>query len=205
MFACDHDSVGADPIRRRRFVFSSVLGAAMTLTEQLQNDLKDAMRAKEEPRLTTIRSLRAALKNEELTKRARERTAVLERLAKERGVSTDAIDAGELPAGEPLTEAEMQQVISREVKKRQDAAEAYRKVGREDAAASEEAEIGVLRVYLPKQLSADELRPLVSGIIQEVGATSKADLKKVMPVVMSRYKDRADGRTLNQLVQELLG
>lgn len=177
----------------------------MTLTEQLQNDLKDAMRAKEEPRLTTIRSLRAALKNEELTKRARERTAVLERLAKERGVSTDAIDAGELPVGEPLTEAEMQQVISREVKKRQDAAEAYRKVGREDAAASEEAEIGVLRVYLPKQLSADELRPLVSGIIQEVGATSKADLKKVMPVVMSRYKDRADGRTLNQLVQELLG
>lgn len=177
----------------------------MGLAEQLQNDLKDAMRSREEPRLTTIRSLRAAIKNEEVAKRAGERNAVLQRLAKERGVNLDAIDAGELPEGEPLTEAEMQQVISREVKKRQDAAEQFRKVGREDAAAAEEAEMAILKSYLPAQLSADELRPLVQAVITEVGATSKADLKKVMPVVMSRYKDRADGRTLNQLVQELLG
>lgn len=176
----------------------------MGLNEQLQDDLKAAMRSKEEPRLTTIRSLRAALKNEEMSKRARERTAVLERLAQERGVPTDQIPASDLPAGEPLTEAEMQQVISREVKKRQDAIDMFRKVGREDAAAGEEAEMMILRAYLPKQLSADELRPLVQAVITEVGATSKADLKKVMPVVMSRYKDRADGRTLNQLVQELL-
>lgn len=176
----------------------------MGLNEQLQDDLKEAMRSKEEPRLTTIRSLRASLKNDEMTKRARERSAVLERLARERGVSTDQIPTSDLPEGEPLTEAEMQQVVSREIKKRQDAADAYRKVGREDAAASEEAEIAVLRAYMPKQLSADELRPLVQQVIAEVGATSKADMKKVMPVVMGRYKDRADGRTLNQLVQELL-
>ncbi len=176
----------------------------MGLIEQLQQDLKDAMRAKEEVRLMTIRSLRAAIKNEEVAKRSRERNAVLERLAKERGVKAEEIAASELPEGEPLTEAEIQQVISREVKKRQDAIEAYRKVGREDAAAAEEAEMTVLKAYLPQQMSAEELRPLIQAVIQEVGASSKADLKKVMPVVMSRYKDRADGRTLNQLVQELL-
>lgn len=176
----------------------------MSLNDQLQNDLKDAMRAREEPRLTTIRSLRSAIKNEEMTKRARERTAVLERLARERGVPSDQIPSSDLPEGEPLTEAEIQQVISREVKKRQDAIDAFRKVGREDAAADEEAEMMILRAYLPRQLSTDELRPLVQAVIVEVGATSKVDMKKVMPVVMSRYKDRADGRTLNQLVQELL-
>lgn len=177
----------------------------MGLVEQLQQDVKDAMRSKEEPRLTTIRSLRAAIKNEEVAKRAQQRTKVLQQLAKERGVNIDAIDAQDLPEGEPLTDAEMLQVVSREVKKRQDAAEAYRKVGREDAAGAEEAEIAILKVYLPQQMGADELRPLIKGIIEEVGATSKADLKKVMPVVMSRYKDRAEGRVLNQLVQELLG
>lgn len=177
----------------------------MDLLEQLQNDLKDAMRSKEEPRLTTIRSLRSALQNEEMSKRAGERSAALQRLARERGVQPDAIPAADLPAGEPLTEAERLQVVSREIKKRQDAAESYRKVGRAEAAADEEAEIAVLRQYMPAQLSADELRPLVQGVIDELGASGKADLKRVMPVVMSRYKDRADGRTLNQLVQELLG
>ncbi len=176
----------------------------MGLLEQLQQDLKEAMRSKEEPRLTTIRSLRAALKNEEVTKRAQERTKVQRQLAQERGVNVDAITADELPQGEPLTDAEMLQVVQREVKKRQDAAETFRKVGREDAAAAEEAEISVLKGYLPQQMSVEELRPLIQGVVQEVGATSKADLKKVMPVVMARFKDRAEGRVLNQLVQEAL-
>jgi uncharacterized protein len=177
----------------------------MNLTERLQVDLKEAMRSREEPRLTTIRSLRAAIKNEEVAKRSRERSAVVQRLAQERGVRPDTIEASELPEGEPLSDAEIMQVIRSEIKRRQDAAESYRNVGREDAAASEEAEMAVLKQYLPQQLSADELRPLVQAVIDEVGATSKADMKKVMPVVMSRYRERADGRTINQLVQELLG
>ena len=172
----------------------------MSLAEQLQQDLKDAMRSKEEPRLTTIRSLRAALKQESDAKRLR----TLESLARARGVEMKDLDLDNLPTIEPLSEAEMQQLINREVKKRQDAAEAYRKAGRDEAAAAEEAEMAVLKSYLPAQLTADELRPLVQNIVQEVGATSKADLKKVMPVVMARYKDRADGRLLNQLVQEAL-
>lgn len=180
----------------------------MSLAEQLQQDLKDAMRAKEEPRLTTIRSLRAAIKSETDAKRSRELDAAIKRYAKERGVSLSEVkieDLPPLPETEPLSESEIQQLIGREVKKRQDALDAYRKAGREDAAAAEEAEMAVLRGYLPQQISAEELRPLIQAVIQEVGATSKADLKKVMPVVMSRYKERADGRTLNQLVQELLG
>jgi hypothetical protein len=176
----------------------------MTLLEQLQRDLKDAMRSREEPRLTTIRSLIAAIKNEEVAKRSRERTAVLNRLAKERGVTAEEIPTSDLPEGEPLTDEEMRKIVSREVKQRQDAAEAYRAGGRAESAAAEEAEIAVLKAYLPQQMSADELRPLIQEVIQEVGATSKADMKKVMPVVMQRYKDRSDGRTLNQLVQELL-
>jgi len=173
----------------------------MGLLQQLQTDLKTALRAKEEPRLTTIRSLLAAVKNEEIAKR----DAVLKRFARERGVNIEDIRPNELPPDAALNDADIRQVISREIKKRQETVDIYRNAGRNEAAAAEEAEIAVLRSYLPKQLSAEELRPQLQTIIQEVGATSKADMKKVMPVVMSRFKDRADGRTLNQLVQELLG
>jgi hypothetical protein len=176
----------------------------MTLLQQLQQDLKEAMRSKEEPRLTTIRSLIAAIKNEESTKRARERTAVLNRLAQERRVKPEEIPSSDLPEGTPLTDEEMRKIVNREVKQRQDAAQAFRAGGRAEAASLEEAEMAVLKSYLPQQMSADELRPLIQEVIQEVGATGKADIKKVMPVVMQRYKDRADGRMLNQLVQELL-
>ena len=172
----------------------------MPLMDQLQTDLKAALRAREEPRLTTIRSLIAAVKNEAVTQRG----AAAKRIAQERGVALEDLASDDMPSHAALSDADIMQVINREVKKRQDSVDTYRSVNREDAAVAEEAEIAVLRQYLPKQLGADELRPLVQQVITEVGATSKADLKKVMPVVMSRYRDRADGRTLNQLVQELL-
>lgn len=172
----------------------------MTLMDQLQADLKAALRAREEARLTTIRSLIATLKEEEGAKHK----AALDQLQAARGVALENIDASELPQRTALGDAEIEQVIGREVKKRQDSVAIYRKANRAETAAAEEAEIAVLRQYLPTQLSADDLRPLVQQVIDEVGAASKADLKKVMPVVMSRYRDRADGRTLNQLVQELL-
>ncbi len=172
----------------------------MTLMDQLQADLKTALRAREEPRLTTIRSLIAAIKNEAVTQRG----AAAERIAKDRGVKLEHLASSDLPTTGQLSDADIVHVINREIKKRQDAVDTYRNANRAEAAVGEEAEINVLRQYLPAQLSADELRPLVQQVIQEVGATSKADLKKVMPVVMSRYRDRADGRALNQLVQELL-
>ena len=177
----------------------------MGLLEQLQSDQKDAMRARDMTRLTTIRTLRAAITNEEVNRRSRIRSQALQRLAQERGVKLEAIGADELPTVEPMGESDLLQIVRSEIKKRQESAEAYRGGGRVDAAEQEEAEIAVLQHYLPRQMSADELRPLVSEIIGEVGASGKGDMKKVMPVVMSRYRDVADGRTLNQLVQELLG
>lgn len=172
----------------------------MTMIDQLQADLKVALRAREEPRLTTIRSVIAAIKNEAVT----QRSAVAKRIATERGVALENLAPEDLPSNTVLSDDDVMQVISREVKKRQDSIESYQAVNRPEAVAAEEAEIAVLRQYLPQQMSADDLRPLVQQVIDEVGATSKADLKKVMPVVMSRYRDRADGRTLNQLVQQLL-
>jgi uncharacterized protein YqeY len=172
----------------------------MGLFEQLQNDLKAALRSKDQVRLTTIRSLIAAIKNEQVNKRSAE----VKRIAREQGISIEDINAADLPTDASLSDADIRQVISREIKKRQESIDLYRNVGREDAAASEEAEIAVLRDYMPKQLNPDELRPLIKSVIDEVGATSKADMKKVMPVVMSRYKDQADGRMINQIVQEML-
>jgi uncharacterized protein YqeY len=102
----------------------------------------------------------------------------------------------------------MQQVVAREVKKRQDSIEAYRKAGREDLATDEETEAALLRNYLPAQMERDEARARVGEIIAEIRGGGPplglADMKRVMPVVMERLRDRADGRTLNQLVRELL-
>ncbi|MBA3942972.1 MAG: GatB/YqeY domain-containing protein [Herpetosiphonaceae bacterium] len=173
----------------------------MALDEQLQNDMKAAMRSKDTLRLDTIRLLRSNLQAERGAKRQR----ALDALVAQRRVALDAIPANELPPEEPLTEAEMQQVLAREAKKRQDSVEIYTRGGRQDLADQEQAELAILQSYLPARLSVDEVRPMVQAIITEVGATSKADMKKVMPVVMSRLRDKADGRMLNQLVGELLG
>ena len=176
----------------------------MSLTDQLRNDLKDAMRAKDQPRMTTIRMLLSALKYEETAKRQR----ALDGMVQARGMALQEIPETELPPVEPLTDAEMQQVVAREVKKRQDSIEAYRKAGREDLATAEETEAALLRNYLPAQMERDEARAHVGEIIAEIRGGGPplglADMKRVMPVVMERLRDRADGRTLNQLVRELL-
>ena len=176
----------------------------MSLTDQLRVDLKDAMRAKDQTRTGTIRLLLSALNYEHGTKRQR----ALDTLAEARRVDLREIPESELPPDEPLSDAEALQVVAREVKKRQDSVEAYRKAGRDDLATSEEAEIGVLKAYLPAQMSVEEAREQVAAIIGELRgagpALGPADMKRVMPVVMGRLRDRSDGRTLNQLVRELL-
>jgi hypothetical protein len=107
-----------------------------------------------------------------------------------------------------LTDAEMRQVLAREIKKRQESIEAYRKAGREELVAAETAAQSVLQAYLPPQMDHDEARTRVAEIIAELGADGRplgqADMKRVMPVVMERLRDQVDGRTLNQLVRELL-
>jgi len=146
----------------------------MSLKEQLNQDMKAAMKGKQTDRLSTIRQLRSAIKNKEIELRQE--------------VDDTAILA----------------VISTLVKQRRESAELYRSNDRPELADKEEAELAVLQGYLPVQLSEDELRELVAEVIAETGATSIKDIGKVMPVVMAKTKGSAEGRLVNQVVREQL-
>lgn len=177
--------------------------SSVSLRDQARNDMKEAMRAKDQERLTAIRLLLAAFQDEESHKRLQ----ALNTLVETRGVELRDIPEAELPTPEPLTDAELQQVVAREIKKRQDSAESYTKAGRQELAAVEERAIPLLQGYLPQQMSPAEARSRIEQIISEVGGGRKmtsGDMKQVMPVVMERLRGQADGRMLNQLVRELL-
>lgn len=146
----------------------------MSLLEQLDQDMKSALKNKEKAKLSTIRMLRASIKKVEIDKKHQ------------------------------LSDDEVLEVIAREIKQRRDSLSEYEKAGREDLAQKEREEIEILESYLPEQLSEEELRALVRQVIQEVGASSKADMGKVMGAIMPKVKGRADGRLVNRLVQEAL-
>jgi uncharacterized protein len=175
----------------------------MPIVDRIREDLKVAMRAKDPDRLGTLRLLLSAIQEEGGAKRQR----ALDQAVEKAGVELRLIPESELPPEEPLTEDEIEQVVRRELKKRQDAQETYSKAGRAELAADQEAAANALRVYLPQQLDADAARPLVAEIIAQVGngeTLGPADMKRVMPVVMERMRGKAEGRVLNQLVRELL-
>lgn len=175
----------------------------MAIVERIREDLKVAMRTKDQARLGTLRLLLSSIQEEGGAKRQR----ALDQAVQKAGVDLRLIPESDLPAEEPLTEDEIEQVVRRELKKRQDAQETYAKAGRAELAASEEAASVVLRVYLPQQLDASAARPYVAAIIEEMAGgepMGPADMKRVMPVVMERMRGKAEGRVLNQLVRELL-
>lgn len=146
----------------------------MTLIEELEDDLKEAMRERDEDRRDVLRLILNALRNAEKD---------LQR---------------------PLTEEEELQVLQRERKKRLEAAEAFRSAGREEQADDEEYELEVLEDYMPEPLSEDEIERIVDDAIAENGATSLADLGRVMADVMPQIAGRADGSTVSQIVREKL-
>ncbi|MGZ4292569.1 MAG: GatB/YqeY domain-containing protein [Gaiellaceae bacterium] len=146
----------------------------MTLIEELEDDLKEAMRERDEDRRDVLRLILNALRNAEKD---------LQR---------------------PLTEEEELQVLQRERKKRLEAAEAFRSAGREEQADDEEYELEVLEDYMPDPLSEDEIERIVDDAIAENGATSLADLGRVMADVMPQIAGRADGSTVSQIVREKL-
>lgn len=148
----------------------------MTIQEQIDSDLKDAMRAKNATRLGVLRGLKSALKYSAIEK----------------------ADAG-------LDDAAATQVIRKQVKQRQDSIESFEKGGRPELAAKEKEELEILNAYLPKGLSADELSALVRETIAEVGATSKAQMGAVMKALQAKVAGRADGKTLSTEVQRQLG
>lgn len=148
----------------------------MTIEERLMADLKEAMKAgpRGERRKSTIRMVRAATHN------------------------------AQIELGRPLTDAEVEDLLRRQVKQRRDSIDAFRQGGREDLAQVEQEEIEVIQHYLPQQMSAEEVTVVAREIIAATGAQSMTDIGKVMPVIMERLKGRAEGRTINQVVRQLL-
>jgi uncharacterized protein YqeY len=104
----------------------------------------------------------------------------------------------------PLSEEEELQVLQRERKRRVEAAEAFRAGGRDEQASSEERELEILEEFMPEPLSEDEIEEIVDDVIAEVGATSMADLGRVMADVMPQIAGRADGSQVSQIVREKL-
>ncbi len=149
----------------------------MTLQSQVDNDIKDAMRARETVRLNALRMLKSAMKN----------------AAIEKGGAETMLD-----------DAEASAVIRRQIKQRQDAIEGFEKGGRLELAATERAEIEVLSAYLPAALSSDEVTALAREAIAEAGATAKQQMGAVMKIATAKAAGRVDGKTLSQAVQKLL-
>lgn len=146
----------------------------MNTKTQLQNDLKDAMRAKDEQRKTTIRMALAAIKNAEIDK------------------------------GHELEDSEVQAILQKEVKTRREAMEDAKQAQRPDIIAENAAEIEILQAYLPKQLTPGEIESIARETIREVGATSPSEIGQVMKVLMPRIRGQADGKEVNQIVRQLL-
>lgn len=147
----------------------------MGLREQLMADLKEAMRAQDEVRKSTIRMVRAAIVNAE-----------------------KAEGAGE------LTEADIQQVVIQQARQRRDAIAQFQQAGRDDLVAREQAELEILKPYLPQQMTEAEIEAAARARMKEVGATSMAHMGDVMRPLMAELGDRADGRVVNQIVRRLL-
>lgn len=146
----------------------------MNTKEKLTEDLKDAMRAKDEVRKRTIRMALAAIKNAEI-----ENQAVLE-------------------------ESSVLAILQKEVKSGYETIEGAEQAGRDDLIAEAKAEIAVLEVFLPQALSTEEIEGIVAETITEVGATSLREMGQVMQAVMPKVRGRADGKEVNQIVRKLL-
>jgi uncharacterized protein YqeY len=147
----------------------------MSLSARVQHDLQQAMKAGDKLRVSTLRLLRAAIKNREIAKRG------------------------------ALDETEVLEVVTLATKQRRETIQLAREHGREDIAQQEEHELAILLSYLPEPLSLADLQQRIDAAVQEVGATSPKDLGRVMKAVMSDIKGRVDGNTVNRLVRERLG
>ncbi len=146
----------------------------MGLKERLGDDCRAALKAGDKLRVSTLRMILAEAKNAEIAKRGE--------------LDDDELDA----------------VVAREARRRREAIEEFGKGGRQDLVDKETYELSVIQEYLPEQLSEEEVRSLAEEAISEVGATSQADLGRVMGKLMPKVKGKADGKLINQLVREML-
>ncbi|MEE3179338.1 MAG: GatB/YqeY domain-containing protein, partial [Verrucomicrobiota bacterium] len=147
------------------------------IATQLTEDLKDAMRARNPVALNTLRAVKSAIKNA-------------------------ALEQG--GADGELNEGEIVNLIRKQIKQRRESVEQFTKAGRTELADQEETEITILEHYLPAPLSPEEVNELVSTAIEESGASSRADMGRVMKILQERTAGRADGKSLSQAVMEKL-
>jgi uncharacterized protein YqeY len=202
----------------------------MALKDKLNEDLKSAIRAGDENRKVTLRSVLAAIQSEEVPPVKNHRPTAgdtWDSIAKAYGVNAaelaaayDLTPADDLPIDEktgkrvdPITvglpapqlgDAEVGTIIAKQVKQRRDSIEAFTKANRKDLADKEALELAVLKTYLPAMMSRDEIIAEARRVIAETGASGPADKGKVMPAIMKALAGRADGRAINEVVTELL-
>jgi hypothetical protein len=146
----------------------------MTLQDRLEAAMRDAMRARDEQRTQTLRMAMAAAHNQRIAK------------------------------GRELTDDEVNDVLTRQVKQRRESIAMYRDAGRGERAAAEEAEAAILTEFLPAQLSDAEVEDLVRAAIAQTGAASPSDMGRVMGVLAPQIRGRADGRAVSDAVRRLL-
>jgi len=144
------------------------------LSDQVRADLTESMKARSAERTSVLRMLQAAIKNEQIN------------------------------VQHELADEEVLTVIRKAVKQRQDSIEQYTKGNRPDLAAKEASELEILKTYMPPELGDDEIEAGVREIIASTGAQSKKDMGKVMKEATARYKGRADGKKIQEIVQRLL-
>lgn len=147
----------------------------MTLAEQINEGIKLAMKAKDADRLRTLRGIKSAFMLLQTSEKA-----------------------------DSLTEDDYIKAIQKLAKQRKDSLEVYEQQGREDLASVERSELQIIETFLPAQMSAEEIKSAVAGIIAELGVSGPAAMGKVMPVAMQALAGKADGKLISQFVKELL-
>ena len=146
----------------------------MSLTQRLNEDLKQALRSGDEVRKSTVRMLMSALKNQQIENRV------------------------------PLDDQQELSVVQREVKVRRESAEEYGRIGRQELVEQQLAELSVLQGYLPEQMPDEELRALVEEAVRDTGATSPREMGKVMSALLPRVRGRAEGKKVSDMVRQAL-
>lgn len=147
----------------------------MALEERIDAELKEALKAKDGICVSTLRMLKAGMHNLAIDKRV-----------------------------EKLEDKDVISIVAKQIKQHHDSIEGFEKGNRQDLVDKEKAELAILEVYMPKQLSADELKALIKTMIEKVDAKGRADMGKVMKAVMEEAKGQVDGKLVSQLVSEEL-
>lgn len=146
----------------------------MKIIERIEADFKEALKSKDESKISTLRLLKSAIKNKEIDKK------------------------------QELTDDELSELILKEIKKRKESEDIYRKNNREDLAEKEKKEVEILQKYAPEQLTEKDLEKIIEEAITKIGATKISDIGRIMSEVMPNVKGKADGSIVSRKVAELL-